>query len=61
MGSKFVTISFPSLVCEERGFEVLTGTSQKFFYVGDKKLKITSSQLRSLKVQGVPVKIHSSS
>ena len=61
MARKFFTISFPTLVCEERGFEALTGTSQTFYYIGKKKLKITDEQLCSLQVQGVPVKIHSSS
>ena len=57
MGGKTV-ISFPSLEYEERGFEVLTGTGKAFEYVGNKRLAISKAQLGSLKIQGVPVRLH---
>lgn len=52
--SEKIVISFPSLECEERGFEVLTGTGSRFYYVGNKRVEISQSQRAALKVQGVP-------
>jgi len=51
-------VSFPSLECEQRAFEVLTGTGSKFSYVGNRKMEITSNQKSALDLQGVPLTMH---
>jgi len=51
-------VSFPSLECEQRAFEVLTGTGSKFSYVGNRKMEITSNQKSALEMQGVPLTMH---
>lgn len=56
--SKKLVVTFPSKECEQRAFEVLTGTGSRFSYIGNRKVEITQSQGNTLDVQGVPYKIH---
>jgi len=58
MTTKKYIVSFPSLECEQRAFEVLSGTGSKFSYVGNRRVEITSTQKSVLKMQGVPLKMH---
>ncbi|MGI0093304.1 MAG: hypothetical protein ACREA8_04310 [Nitrosotalea sp.] len=57
MVTKKYVVRFPSLECEQRAFEVLTGTGSKFSYIGNRNVEITQTQMNALQVQGVPYNI----